>query len=235
MTGIDIKSKTDTGDVLSDGLMASWPVCLGYIPIGIAFGVLAQKAGFTPFETGFMSLLVFAGSSQFIAVSMFSAGAGAVSIIATTFVVNLRHLLMSSSLSLFLGRSGRKKLFAFAYGITDESFAVNLSKFKSGDWDIDRALIVNYSANIMWILSTIAGAYGGQFIRPHSFGMDYALIAMFICLLVFQLKGPVYIFTALVAGISAVLLSLCLPGNSYIIIASVFAAGTGVFIKKIVR
>lgn len=227
-----MKDKNQISDSLFEGLSASWPVCLGYIPIGIAFGVLAQKAGFTPFETGFMSLLVFAGSSQFIAVSMFSAGAGAVSIIATTFIVNLRHLLMSSSLSLFLSRSGRKKLFAFAYGITDESFAVNLSKFKSGDWDINRALIVNFSANIMWILSTVAGGYGGQFIRPHSFGMDYALIAMFICLLVFQLKGPVYVFTALVAGISAVLFSLCLPGNSYIIIGSVIAAGTGVFVKK---
>lgn len=235
MIGTYMKDKNYTGGLLLEGLLASWPVCLGYIPIGIAFGVLAQKAGFTPLETGFMSLLVFAGSSQFIAVSMFSAGAGAASIIATTFVVNLRHLLMSSSLSLFLGRSGRKKLFVFSYGITDESFAVNFSKFKGGDWDINRALIVNFSANIMWILSTVAGGYGGQFIRPHSFGMDYALIAMFICLLVFQLKGPIYIFTALVAGISAVLLSLCIPGNSYIIIASIFAAGIGVFIKKKVR
>ncbi len=235
MTGFDMKKKIHKGGIISDGLLASGPVCLGYIPIGIAFGVLAQKAGFTPFETGLMSLIVFAGSSQFIAVSMFAAGAGAASIIATTFVVNLRHLLMSSSLSLFLGRSGKNKLLAFAYGITDESFAVNISKFKNGDWDINRALVVNFSANIMWILSTVAGGYGGQFIKPHSFGMDYALIAMFICLLVFQLKGRIYIFTALVAGISAVLLSLCIPGNSYIIIASVFAAGTGVFIKKIGR
>ncbi len=220
---------------ISDGLIASGPVCLGYIPIGIAFGVLAQKAGLSPLETGFMSLMVFAGSSQFIAVSMLSAGAGAVSIIATTFVVNLRHLLMSSSLSVFLGHSGRKKLFAFAYGITDESFAVNISKFKNGEWDINGAIVVNFSANIMWILSTVAGGYGGQFIKPHSFGMDYALIAMFICLLVFQLKGRIYIFTALLAGILAVLFSIFLPGNSYIIIASVFAAVTGVFIKKMGR
>jgi len=230
-----MKDKNHIGGSLFEGLSASWPVCLGYIPIGIAFGVLAQKAGFNPVETGLMSLLVFAGGSQFIAVSMFSAGAGAISIIATAFVVNLRHLLMSSSLSRFLGRSGGKKLFAFAYGITDESFAVNLSKFKSGDWDINRALVVNFSANIMWILSTVAGGYGGQFIRPHSFGMDYALIAMFICLLVFQLRGRVYVITALVAGISAVPLALWLPGNSYIIIASVIAAGAGVFIKKMGR
>ena len=235
MTGIDIKNTNNRGELISDGLLASGPVCLGYIPIGIAFGVLARNAGFTPFETGLMSLLVFAGSSQFIAVSMFSAGAGAFSIIATTFVVNLRHLLMSSSLSVFMSGAVKKKLFAFAYGITDESFAVNIAKFRNGTWDINRALIVNFSANIMWILSTVAGGYGGQFIQPHSFGMGYALIAMFICLLIFQLKRRVYIFTALIAGLSAVLLSLCLPGNSYIIIASVFAAGTGVFLKKIGR
>jgi len=134
-----------------------------------------------------------------------------------------------------MGRSGKKKLYAFAYGITDESFAVNISKFRNGNWDINRAMVVNFSANIMWIICSIAGGYGGQFIRPHSFGMDYALIAMFICLLVFQLRGPIYVFTALIAGISAVLFSLCIPGNSYIVIGSVIAAGAGVFIKKIVK
>jgi 4-azaleucine resistance transporter AzlC len=230
-----MKDRTSRGGVLFDGLMASGPICLGYIPIGLALGVLSQKAGFTPLETGLMSLFVFAGSSQFIAVSMFSAGAGAFSIIATAFVVNLRHFLMSSSLSLFLGHAERKKLFAFAYGITDESFAVNIAKFKDGDWDINRALVVNFSANIIWILSTVAGGYGGQFIKPHSFGMDYALTAMFICLLIFQIKGRIYIFTALVSGISAVLLSVWIPGNSYIVIASVIAAGVGVFLKNIGR
>jgi 4-azaleucine resistance transporter AzlC len=218
-----------------EGLLASWPICLGYVPIGIAFGVLARQAGLSPLETGLMSLFVFAGSSQFIAVAMFSSGAGALSIIATSFIVNLRHLLMSSSLSLFLGGSERKKLFAFAYGITDESFAVNLSKFKRGGWDINRALTVNLSANVIWVLSSVAGGYCGQFIKPHSFGMDYALIAMFICLLVFQLKGGIYTFTALIAGFSAVLCALYIPGNSYIVISSVFAAGAGVFVKKILR
>ena len=235
MTGFDMKNKISIGGLISDGLLASGLYASDIFRSALPSGFLPRRPVLLPLKQALCLFIVFAGSSQFIAVSMFAAGAGAVSIIATTFVVNLRHLLMSSSLSLFLGRSGKKKLFAFAYGITDESFAVNISKFKNGDWDINRALVVNFSANIMWILSTIAGGYGGQFIKPHSFGMDYALIAMFICLLVFQLKGRIYIFTALVAGISAVLLSLCIPGNSYIIIASVFAAGTGVFIKKIGR
>jgi predicted branched-subunit amino acid permease len=61
--------------IIRDGVAAAWPICLGYAPIGLAFGVLAQKAGLTPAEIGLMSLLVFAGSAQFIAVSMLSGGA----------------------------------------------------------------------------------------------------------------------------------------------------------------
>ena len=61
------------GTALSRGAVAAWPICLGYMPIGLAFGVLAQKAGLSPLEIGLMSVLVFAGSSQFIAVSMLAA------------------------------------------------------------------------------------------------------------------------------------------------------------------
>ena len=82
--------------IFIDGVGAAWPICIGYIPIGLALGVIAQKAGLSPSEIGVMSLLVFAGSSQFIAVSMLSAGADIAAIILTTFMVNLRHLLMSS-------------------------------------------------------------------------------------------------------------------------------------------
>lgn len=58
-------------DIVKEGIKAGWPICLGYFPIGLAFGVLAQKAGLHPLEIGLMSVLVFAGSSQFIAVSSF--------------------------------------------------------------------------------------------------------------------------------------------------------------------
>ena len=81
------------------GLAAAWPICLGYIPIGLSLGVLAQKGGLAPWQMAAMSLLVFAGSSQFIAVAMLATGASALAIISTVFMVNLRHLLMSSALA----------------------------------------------------------------------------------------------------------------------------------------
>jgi len=217
---------------LKRGAAAAWPICLGYLPIGLAFGVLAQKAGLSPLQIGLMSIFVFAGSSQFIAVSMLAAGASIISIVATTFVVNLRHFLMSSALAVFLKNADPKKLTFFSYGVTDESFAVNLSKFRDTQWDLNSALVTNYTANFTWIVTTVLGGIGGQFIPAHAFGIDYALIAMFICLLVFQLRGFIYIITAIIAGIFAVFLSMLIPGNSYIVIASMAAAAIGVIIKK---
>jgi 4-azaleucine resistance transporter AzlC len=214
------------------GMTAAWPICLGYIPIGLAFGVLAQKAGLGLPEIAMMSIFVFAGSSQFIAVSMLAAGANIASIILTTFMVNLRHLLMSSSLAVFLLGADRAKLSLYAYGVTDESFVVNYSRFKQGGWDLDKALVVNHTANTTWILSTIAGGFGGQFIPEHALGIDYALIAMFICLLVFQFKGKKYLITAIIAGVSAVIFSLLIPGNAYVILASIVAATLGVVFKR---
>ena len=217
---------------LKDGATGAWPICLGYIPIGLAFGVLAQKAGLTPLETGLMSVLVFAGSAQFIAVSMIDARASAISIILTTFVVNLRHFLMSSALAVPLRGTSAKKLTLFSYGVTDESFAVNMNRFNTGHWDVNRSLVVNHVANAVWVVSTVAGGFTGRFIPDGAFGIDYALIAMFICLLVFQIRGGLYVLTAIISGIVAVGLALVIPGNLHVVLASIFAATAGVFIKK---
>ena len=221
-----------SSSALRRGLAAAWPICLGYLPIGMALGVLGQKAGLHPLAIGFMSVIVFAGSSQFIAVSMISTGMPPLTIVMTTFVVNLRHLLMSSALAIpFRGRR-RSLLTLFAYGVTDESFAVNYPKLTEGNWQIEHALVVNHAANLTWIVSTIIGGYGGQYIPEGAFGIDYALIAMFICLLIFQLRGRVYFLTAIIAGALAVGLSLLLPGNWHIILASMLAATLGTIFKR---
>jgi len=218
--------------VVREGARAAWPICLGYLPIGLAFGVVAQKAGLSLVEIGFMSLVVFAGSSQFITVSMLDAGAGFLPVVITTFTVNLRHLLMSSALAVHLRGAGKGWIALFGYGVTDESFAFNMGLFRQGNWGWRHALVVNHVSNLAWFASSVMGGLGGSLIPPGSFGIDYALPAMLICLLVFQLRGPVYVIVALVSGIAAVLVSLVLPGNSYVIIASVAAATAGLLLSR---
>jgi 4-azaleucine resistance transporter AzlC len=215
-----------------EGMIAAWPICLGYIAIGLAFGVIARKTGLRPLEVGLMSLFVYAGSSQFIAAAMIGAGAGFLPVVLTTFTVNLRHILMSSSLSIHLKNMDTMWISMFAYGVTDESFALNITRFREGNWDWRTALVVNETTNLTWIASTVAGSISGQFIPAGALGLDYALIAMFLCLLVFQLKGLLHILVALISGILAVVIALHVPGNYYILAASFIAATAGLGLRK---
>lgn len=211
---------------------AAWPICLGYFPIGLALGVLAQKAGLPWWSVAMMSILVFAGSAQFICVAMLAAGASPPAIILTTFVVNLRHVLMSSALAVYLHGVNRRFLALYAYGVTDESFAINLTRFREGAWSRWQALIVNHMANSVWISATIAGALIGQFVPQGALGVDYALTGMFICLLVFQLQGRIYILTGVLAATLSTLWYLIIPGDSYIVGASISAATIGYLLKR---
>jgi branched chain amino acid efflux pump len=217
------------------GLAAAWPVCLGYIPIGLSLGVLAQKTGLEPWQIALMSLVVFAGGSQFIAVAMIGGGASLAAVVTTTFMVNLRHLLMSSAMAVQFPGVSRRFLALFAYGVTDESFAVNMARFNQGGWNRHSALVLNQAANAAWFFSTVAGAYAGQFIPAASFGIDYALTGMFICLLVFQLRGMIFVVTALIAALCSVLAYMWLPGNAYVIVASCLAATAGFALKRFLR
>lgn len=224
-------SENTTG-ILRDGANAAWPICLGYFPIGLALGVLAQKAGLPWWAVAMMSVLVFAGSAQFICVAMIAAGASTPAIILTTFVINLRHVLMSSALAVYLQKISRRFLALYSYGITDESFAVNLTRFREGGWDRYRALVVNHLANSVWIMATVCGALVGQFVPRGAFGIDYALTGMFICLLVFQLQGRIYIVTGLLAALISIAWYLLIPGDSYIVGASMCAATIGYLLKR---
>ncbi len=230
-------SKMDMGETwrlaIQEGLSVAWPICLGYVAIGLAFGVIARKAGLLPQEVGLMSMVVYAGSSQFIATAMIGTGAGFLPIVITTFFINLRHFLMSSSLSIYLKNLRGYRLALFAYGVTDESFAVNMSRFCAGQWEWRRALIVNHVTNLTWIISTITGSIAGQFIPAGAFGIDYALMAMFICLLVFQLRGILYILVAIISGFLAVVFSLWTTGTVYILIAAVIAASSGLCLRQV--
>jgi 4-azaleucine resistance transporter AzlC len=222
----------DHKQTLRQGAAAAWPICLGYFPIGLALGVLAQKAGLPWWAVAMMSVMVFAGSAQFICVAMIAAGASTPAIILTTFVVNLRHVLMSSALAVYLQGVNRKFLALYAYGVTDESFAVNLTRFRDGKWDRWKALIVNHLANSVWIMATICGALVGQFVPQGALGIDYALTGMFICLLVFQLQGRLYVITGLLAATLSVVWYLLIPGDSYIVGASMSAATIGFLLKR---
>ena len=92
--------------------------------------------------------------------------------------------------------------------------------------------MVNHAANLTWFISTVAGGIGGRFIPEGALGIDYALFAMFICLLIYQIRKLIHLLTAVMAGLTAVILALIIPGNTHIVIASIAAATVGVIIQR---
>src|SRR6056297_3570977 len=110
--------------VIKSAFKSALPIIMGYIPIGISYGILALSTDLSPYLIVGMSIFVFAGSSQLIAVNMLTAQAAVIPIIMTTFLVNLRHILMSASLSLYFKKTPQKLLPLIGFLITDESFAL---------------------------------------------------------------------------------------------------------------
>jgi len=216
------------------GIMKGLPVFVGYLPIGFAYGVLAMQAGFTASETVLMSILVYAGSAQFIGVGMVAAATGITTIILTTFLVNLRHLLMSASLAQRLNGKDKRKLALFSYLITDESFAVNSVWLRNNNDIALRSLFaVNVTAYLGWISGSILGALvGSQPINVEKYGLDYALPGMFIILLIFQLENRKYVVLAIIAGVLSTILSQVLSHNLHIIITTVLISALGVVISR---
>lgn len=209
----------------ANGVVQALPIVLGYVPVGFAFGVLAQKAGLSLAMTLLMSVIVFAGSAQLIAVGLFSAGMDPLSIILTTFVVNLRHMLFSVALAPHLENWRKPELAGFASELTDETFALHVTRMTEGDPPKAETIAVNLTSQVSWILGTWLGIVGGQLIADiEPYALDYVLPAMFIALLVMQIKNQRQVFVAVLAGGLSVGLYLTGFDQWYVILATVIAA-----------
>jgi len=215
------------------GMKAALPVVIGYIPIGIAFGILASGQGLTTGSVFLISLTVYAGSAQFIAAAMMAGGAEVVSVVSTTFLVNLRHLLMSAALSPYMKKFPAGLQSVIAFGITDETFAVSENYAQSNEPSEGFFLGLHLASHITWILSTVLGAiFGASLTETTKWGIDFALSAMFIGLLVMQLKDSKSLIVSLLAGLLSLVLKMSLKGNYNVIVAAIAAATAGVIIER---
>lgn len=216
----------------SEGVKSAFPIVIGYIPIGITYGLLAIKAGLTVAETVLMSLMVFAGSSQFLAVNMIEMNFDFFSIVVTTFLVNLRHLLFSVSLALKLKKTPNFIIPVVSFLITDESFAVSINSIENYECKYCYFLGLGLTGYISWFLSSLLGATVG-FLFYHfdiSF-LDFILPAMFIALLVIQIKTKRDILISIMSGLFSILSFHLLGGSWNIIIATLLSATVGVIIE----
>lgn len=172
----------------TSGISAAIPIVVGYLPISVTFGVIAQQTGIPLIHTVLMSSLVFAGASQFMAVNMLAMGTGFLEIVLATFVLNFRHFVMGLSLMNILNTISKPWKIALSSGITDETFAVaSLQKEKVDCFFVAGLILASY---VSWVFGTLIGGLLSHIIPSSmSESMSVALYAMFIGLLVPAVRG----------------------------------------------
>ncbi|WP_288274570.1 AzlC family ABC transporter permease [uncultured Acidaminococcus sp.] len=203
------------------------PIILGYWVLGMACGMLGEKAGLNPFHMFIISVLAFAGSSQFIGIAMMLQSASYISIALTILMVNLRYSLFTSTLAPLVARKSGLYTTLFSYGTTDETFALNLSSFQDEEehWTHEEALGLDLLSMVVWAIANAFGCYASRLVHLDLSLVSYILTAMFLGIWSNYLKNRTMIITGLAAGVLAVLLSQVVPYKLHIVLASLIPSG----------
>lgn len=165
-----------------EAIVESMPIVLGYFPIAMAFGLLSKNTSLSLRDTSLLSAIVYAGASQFMALDLINAGVNSSSIILAIFLLNIRHIMMSASLSVEFKNIPKKFLPILGAGITDETFSVvSFNKDKINLVYVSTIFLLSY---LSWNIGTIAGYLVGE-ILPASLqaSLSIGLYAMFAALL----------------------------------------------------
>lgn len=186
------------------------PVMFGYLPLGAAFGILFMQLGHPWWGALLMSLFIYAGAGQFLAVALLANQAGLLEVAVATFMLNSRHLFYGLSLlKRFQGAGWRKPYLIFA--LTDETYSLLTNQAHQQHGPEDHAMACRISAlnQLWWVLGTLAGAIAGATLDFDSRGIEFALTALFIVLTLEQasrLRRFLPFAIALVTGLGAIAL-----------------------------
>ena len=220
-------------------LRHSIPILISFIPVGIAYGILMQTSGFNWVWTGACSLFIFAGSLQFLAVSFFAGGVSLLTVTVMALLLNSRHIFYGIPFIEQWKKYGPWKLFLI-YALPDEAFSLHCSNtFDDGNekhrmWTFifEAMLILFY-----WLFLSVMGAALGTLIPFNTEGIDFALTALFIVILIEQLKAAQgSVFPAVIAAVSSVVCLLVFGPSGFILPALMITVVLlMVFRKRILR
>jgi 4-azaleucine resistance transporter AzlC len=213
---------------LVEGASLSAGIAISVFTYGLVFGVLSQQVGLSLLESLLMSLLVFAGSSQFAVMGLWVYPLPIFNIVLTTLVINLRHLLMGASISPWFSRLKPWQRYLSLHFLSDESWALTMGQYAKKKGDGAFMLGCGLVLLAAWTGSTVTGRWLGSIIQdPAKWGLDFAFAAVFIALLVGMWKGKSSIIPWLVAGVVGGVASLLLPGKWYILLGGLAGSLVG--------
>lgn len=232
VAGPAVHEEAGAGTGLWAGFRAAVPIALGYFPIAFSFGVAAVRAGFAPAEAVGMSVIIYAGASQFLALALLASGAPVLVTAFTLIAMNVRHVLYGPSLLRMAGRSATSRhAWAWAWGLTDEVFGATLGVLARGGRFSEGFMFgIGAGAYAAWVGGTAVGvlAGGGLLARwpAVNAGLGFMLPALFLALLLSILSRRA-VPVVLVAAITTVAVTLWVSPTAGILAGMVAGAAAG--------
>jgi len=216
------------------GFRAAAPVALSCVPFGVAYGAIASQS-MAPWQGAFMSVIVFAGTAQFVAASMLSQGAAHLPILITALLLNLRLVLLSAAISPHVRRAPAALQPLVAHMLTDESFAVSIAEFDRRPGNAAGAawFVVGsgLAVFVFWQAATLVGLLFGANL-PQGLGLEYALPATLICLIFLLARGRRGAVVAILSALLSLGLMPFISATWSVMVATLAAATVGVLWKR---
>lgn len=213
---------------IKDALKITLPVLFGYIPMGMAFGLLLADQGYAWYWATLMGVFIFAGAAQFMAVGLLAAHAGMFEVAMTTLLLNSRHVFYGLSLIHNLKAKGWRRLYVI-FGLTDETYSLLTAhhatlglkdqKGKTNDDEGQFQFIITLLNQSYWVIGCTLGALLGSIITVDTTGLDFTLPALFMVLVIEQYKATRKIFPFAIALVCAVSTLMLFDSSSMLLIS----------------
>lgn len=182
-------AKSTTGitkNLIKTAFIKSLPVMAGYVVLAIGFGILMKEAGYGLFWSFLMSFTIYAGSMQYVAVSLLSSGASLISAALTTLMVNARHLFYGVSMIDKYKDAGKKKPYLI-FALTDETYSILCGDdYPEGEDKHWYSFFVSLFNQCYWVIGSIIGSIIGSLITFNTAGIDFSMTALFVTVFVEQ-------------------------------------------------
>ncbi len=212
------------------GIQDAIPIMLAYFPISMTFGVISTGNGISWLTTFLISAWVYAGGAQFMLVSLVLTGTSPISIIVTVLLVNLRHFLYGTALGPIFKKWFEVKKWIFAFGLTDEVFAVTSSRSQSTLPTPSYQITFAFACYGSWLSGTAIGAGVGRAV-PAAISniLSFALPALFLALLFIGQRSVSYFIAAVSGAILSFIANLLHLGSLGIVVGAIVGATLGMY------
>ena len=223
--------------LLKTAIIKTLPVMAGYLVLGFGFGILSEKNGYGIWWALAMSVFIYAGSMQYVAVSLLTSGASLITTALTTLMVNARHLFYGISM-VDKYKDAKKYKPYLIFGLTDETYSlVCTGDYPEGVDSHKYCFLVSVLNQLYWICGTMLGVLAGSIIKFNTAGVEFSMTALFITVFVEQWKSTKNHLPAIIGLVSSVICLLIFGSDSFlipsmIVISVVLSLGKKLILKK---